>query len=237
MNLDIGISGAKLKRIAIISMTIDHLGAFVLGKYLFHPNIYFTMVENSADLFEFLKDVYEISRMIGRLAFPIYCFLLVEGFFHTKDIRKYALHLFLFALISEIPFDLALSGSWIFFRDQNVFFTLFLGLCLMYVLEYVENFFLKYPLSAMFFLIAYYFNPDYSWLGLLLILVLYTTEGNRRLQCILGALCVTWELPAVFAFVPIYFYNGTRGNQNKYFFYLYYPLHLLLFHLFYRLIV
>lgn len=237
MKPDRGISGIVLKQIAIVSMTIDHLAAFILGKYLYHPDIYFDMRLNSAELFEFLSDIYRISRMIGRLAFPIYCFLLVEGFFHTKNIKKYALHLFLFALISEIPFDLALSGSWVHLGDQNVFFTLFLGLCLMYALEYIGNLPLKYGISAILFAIAYYCNPDYSWLGLFLIFILYRTRDKRALQCVLGALCVTWELPAVLAFLPIYFYNGHRGEQNKYFFYLYYPMHLLLFYTCYRLII
>lgn len=237
MKQNIEISASGLKWIAVISMTIDHLAAFVLGKYLFHPDVYFNMIENSPDLFESLSQIYNISRMIGRLAFPIYCFLLVEGFFHTRNIKKYGFHLFLFALVSEIPFDLAVSGNWFYLQDQNVFFTLFLGLCLMYSLEYVKNIFLKYGACIILFFVSYYFNPDYSWLGLVLIFVLYRVRQIRWLQCFLGALSVTWELPAVISFIPIYFYNGMRGKQNKYFFYLYYPIHLLLFYTCYRLII
>ena len=96
-----GLDGFVLKSIAMVAMLIDHMGAVLFPQYLG-------------------------MRMIGRIAFPIYCFLLVEGAMHTSDIRKYELRLFLFALVSELPFDLAFQGT-IDFNHQNVFFTLLLG--------------------------------------------------------------------------------------------------------------
>lgn len=74
-----------------------------------------------------------IMRAVGRLAFPIFAFLLVEGYRHTSDIRKYFIRLFLFALISEVPFDLASTGQVFDLQKQNIFFTLAAGLIVLYL--------------------------------------------------------------------------------------------------------
>ena len=98
----------QLKWIAIITMLIDHVGAI-----FFPGNLVF--------------------RYVGRIAFPIFCFQLVEGFFHTRNIEKYMLRLGIFAIISEIPYDLAFRGNILDFEHQNVFFTLFLGILMLYL--------------------------------------------------------------------------------------------------------
>lgn len=78
-------------------MIVDH---FAVAIYVNTANYHF--------------DVYRIMRGIGRIAFPIYCFLLVEGFYHTHDVKKYISRCFLFAVISEVPFDLAVHGVWFY---------------------------------------------------------------------------------------------------------------------------
>ncbi len=115
--------------VALVTMFIDHVGAAVLSRLEDRSAAYHTP--------------YLVSRYIGRLAFPIFCFLLVEGFLHTRSVAKYARNLFIFGLISEIPFNLALYGKWIqldirYFlhgslkgTHQNVFFTLLIGLVMM----------------------------------------------------------------------------------------------------------
>ena len=110
MNWKAGITSYQLKWIAIVTMVIDHMGAI-----LYPTEMAF--------------------RYIGRISFPIFCFLLIEGFFHTRNIFKYMARLGAFALISEIPYDLAFKGKVLEFTHQNVFFTLFLGVLMMYVLE------------------------------------------------------------------------------------------------------
>ena len=112
-----GISGYWLKLIAVISMLIDHTSAVILEQI---PGL-------EAPAF--------FMRIIGRLAFPIYCFLLVEGFYHTRSRAKYAGRLFLFALISEVPFDLAFSRRMWDFSSNNVFFTLLFGLLVIWGVE------------------------------------------------------------------------------------------------------
>lgn len=134
-----GISGSTLKIIAIIAMLIDHIAAAVLEKVLIARG--YTLVDNN----QFLNDhqllyySYEIMRSIGRLAFPLFCFLLVEGFRHTRSIRKYALRLAVFALLSEIPFDLAFFSKPFYFGDQNVFFTLLIGVLVMVGFRFISE--------------------------------------------------------------------------------------------------
>ena len=121
--LPVGISGSTLKIIAIVTMLIDHTGATVLRAILNQPNIMDNLFNRDVWV-----SIYSASRSIGRLAFPIFCFLLVEGFVHTRNVYKYAGRMFLFALISEIPFDIALKGNLYIPQKQNVYFTLLIGL-------------------------------------------------------------------------------------------------------------
>ena len=102
-----GISGSTLKIIAIITMLIDHIGAGVLGRLLVVRGMNETADLNAwIDANSTLVITYQMMRFVGRLAFPIFCFLLIEGFEHTHDVKKYALRLLSFCLVSEIPFDL-----------------------------------------------------------------------------------------------------------------------------------
>ena len=116
-----GISGSTVKLVGIITMLIDHFAATVLARFLIRMRL-------SGEWSEPLYSAYNYLRMIGRLGFPIFCFLLVEGFGKTRSKAKYAVRLGIFALISEIPFDLAFSAKVLEFGYQNVYFTLFLGM-------------------------------------------------------------------------------------------------------------
>lgn len=207
-----------LKLIALITMIIDHYGAI------------------------FQRGIIEY-RIVGRLAFPIYAFLLVEGYFHTRDIKKYASRLLLFAFISEIPFDLAFTGR-IEFTHQNIFFTLFIGLMAMYFMDKVEDKNSKKTLVAMLAMIsATILYVDYSFIGIVYILAFYFTRGMGKKERIVkvGLIFLVVNLAlvgytqqfAIFSLILIYFYNGELGPRNKLlqtFFYLMYPLHLLIFY-------
>ena len=122
--LKVGLTGNTLKLIAIFTMLIDHIGAAVIEAGILSSND-MAILETERGMQWYLADI--VLRLIGRLAFPIFCFLLVEGFTHTGNEAKYARNLLLFALISEIPFDLAFFGRLFFPGAQNVYFTLFLG--------------------------------------------------------------------------------------------------------------
>lgn len=208
-----------LKIIALTSMIIDHYGA---------------IFQNSINIY----------RIIGRLAFPIYCFLLVEGYLHTNDIKKYAKRLFIFALISELPFDLAFYGK-LGFTHQNIFFTLLIGLGAMYFLDNKEKYNIK---KGSIFLIsgilAIVFSVDYNFIGIIYILAFYFTKDYtksirlpRVALIIFLANLISMSLTQQFALLAlpiIYFYNEELGPKNKplqMLFYTAYPLHLLIFYL------
>lgn len=210
-----------LKIIALISMIIDHYGA------IFHNDV-------------------EIYRIVGRIAFPIYCFLLVEGYTHTRNVKKYASRLLLFALISELPFDLAFYGS-LGFEHQNVFFTLFIGLVLMHLLDNKEG---KYNFNKNILwllggLLAMLTYVDYSFIGIIYILAFYYTKDYKNPEKLYRVALIIFltnlisaGLKQQFALLSlplIYFYNGKPGPKNKFLqllFYIAYPLHLLLFYIF-----
>lgn len=219
-----GFSGSTLKIIAMAAMLIDHIGAAVLARMIYAAgdiNVY---------------DVYVVLRKIGRIAFPIFCFLLVEGFVHTSDKKKYALRLGAFALISEIPFDLAFQSKVFGFDYQNVFFTLLLGLLAMIGYRYFEE---KYSIRNMQVILmqllavgvcmgaAELLKTDYGAMGVLCIMLLYVLRRNRFCQVMAGGILFLDNWTAIFGFLLSLFYNEKRGISLKYVFYLFYPVHLL----------
>lgn len=239
-----GISGCTLKMIAVITMLIDHTAAGVLGRYLSmsgYGSIYDIDSMNTwLDTYGALYTAYTVMRMIGRVAFPIYCFLLVQGYEHTRSRTKYALRLFLFALISELPFDLLFNGKVLEFGYQNVFFTLWIGLLTMMAFEWVESQQRLHSILRVLGMIAvlvagllaaHFLQTDYAATGVMCIMALYIFRWKKSYQIIAGCVAFLWELTAPLAFIPIGFYNGRRGRQIKYFFYAFYPVHLLVLYL------
>ncbi len=140
------IPGSTLKIIAMVCMLIDHTAAVLFDRILISRGLLdavnasdggasFLSTGNTAVIY--YADM--IMRAIGRISFPIFCFLLIEGFLHTHDVKKYALNLGIFALVSEVPFDLAFAGKPFYLNYQNVFFTLFIGLVMMIFLQKIDE--------------------------------------------------------------------------------------------------
>lgn len=244
-----GITGSTIKIIAIVSMLIDHIGAGILGRLIITSGyLNMALSGDMNEVMEWMMEngiifyTYSAMRMIGRLGFPIFCFLLVEGFQRTHDVKKYALRLGLFALISEIPFDLCFSGKVLEFGYQNVFFTLFLGLLTMIAFDWIAkkewvageglNKVVKVVFSVVALAVgagvAHFLKTDYAAKGVLCIMALYIFRKKKPLQIAAGCVAFLWEVTAPLAFIPIGFYNGKRGLKLKYFFYAFYPVHLLL---------
>lgn len=215
--------GEDLKLWAMWSMLIDHAGAVLIENTSLYQITGFRMLAVAC-------------RLIGRISFPLICFLLIEGFCHTEDRRKYLLRMGCFALISEIPFDLAFFGK-LDLQRQNVFFTLFTGILLLYALEKAET--LEHsPLIRSFMMAAAILAGcaaatagrfDYSYMGILLIAALYLFRKDRKKQCIAGAVLSLYELTAALAFILVGKYNGEKGDGRlpRNWFYIFYPLHLL----------
>ena len=221
----LSLSGTALKRIACLSMLLDHIGASLLENGLFKQESFWPGGVQLDD----------VLRLAGRLAFPIFCFLAVEGFLHTHDVKKYVRRLLLFGLLSEVPFDLAFFRTPFAPQHQNVYWTLALGVLAMAGLKRFEK---ENGLPGWQGLVwaggcaalALASNTDYHAIGVLIICTLYLTRADRKRQCLAGALLFLFELTAPLAFVLVWFYNGQRGACSplqKKAFYWFYPVHLL----------
>ena len=202
------LSGFQLKCIAILSMALDHTGAV-----LFPQEIWL--------------------RCAGRLAFPIFCFLIVEGFVHTHDVYRYMARMGVFALISEIPYDLAFRGVCLEFAYQNVFFTLLIGIAMMKLLSVTRLWPEKAAILILAMWLAVVLRTDYNFRGILLIFMLYVFREQKFLAAAAGGLwnflyTGTVQRYGVFSAVPMLLYNGKPGRRMKYFFYIFYPAHLLI---------
>lgn len=224
------LSAGTLKIIAIITMLIDHFAAGVYVNLFSRGYLYKWGMMDSA------VEIYNVCRNIGRFAFPIFCFLLVEGFFYTKSRLKYLRNLVIFALVSEVPFDLLLMQE-IGLSGQNVFFTLAIALGTIWGIEAVKekiqkktpgNYAAQIGIMLAGCLLAHVLSTDYSYYGIVLVLIFYYYRNNRILACIIGYIWFTFEPWCFPAFIALLFYNGKRGISLKYFFYAFYPAHLLL---------
>ena len=201
----------QLKLIAIITMLIDHIGAVLLPEYV-------------------------IMRYIGRLSFPIFCFLLTEGFFYTKNVKKYIFRLAVFAIISEIPYDLAFLNEYSDFSRQNVFFTLCIGVIMMYAISKTNDLTIKVIYLVLAMWGAQMLRGDYGYKGILLIAIYYFLREQQIVRAFLGAI---WNFIGnsviqafgAFAAIPILLYNGEKGKSMKYLFYVFYPVHLLILYI------
>ncbi len=225
----------------------------VPGKFsLSHPMLkwgalLFMAMDHFAVAFPVPEALYLVLRFIGRLSFPIFAFLVVEGVIHTHNIRKYFLRLGLFALISEFPFDCLLFhdipfSQWFptVFENQNVMFTLLLGAIGVYATIYFENqhkiwLGILATLAAMLLSIA--MQTDYPGLGVILMYIFYLYRKSpvpRATAVLLLFLLTTTSLNrfGFLALIPIGLYNEEKPAEKgwqKWFFYVFYPLHMLVF--------
>ena len=229
------LTGAHLKYIAMFFMLLSHLAqtGFIYGL----GNKYYAL----ADIFVFL----------GRISMPIFCFFTVQAVIYTKDFRKYMLRMFIFSLISEIPFDLALYGTPFYWESQNVIFTLLMGAITVYGIDYLRksnyNVVIKVLAGLLIIILArnlsLIMRTDYNVNGIVAIVLLYLAKDNKLLTALALLIAFYFEfrvfgyaIPISYGFVYlsiplIMLYNGQRGKQNKWAFYIFYPAHLLLIYL------
>ena len=217
-----------LKIIACITMFIDHVGYVIFKESSFF-------------------------NWIGRLAFPIFAFQISQGYIHTRNLKKYVIRLFIFALISQIPFILFYESLFDAFAI-NVIFTLLFGLIGIIVYDKINKL-LGIVLSICLGIIAEICSFDYGFYGVIVILLFYIFRNSKLLlisafsvatitkyacYIVYYLLETTINPTIVFKFyMPsiigtllsglfIGLYNGKKGNDSKYLLYLFYPLHLLL---------
>ena len=205
------LSGSWLKVIAILSMSIDHIA-------------YYYGINNPF--------VYDLMRTVGRIAFPTFAFLLAEGFVYTRNRQQYMLNLFVFAVLSEIPWLLMNHDN-----SHNVLFTLLAGVIGMYIIDSYRNRWATLTFLILIGCSILIAETDYSLNGYVLTLLFFMLRGRPSLQVLFG-LPLMYEygvLGILMAFAVIFLYNGERGfihgKPAKYAFYAFYPAHLMLIYL------
>ena len=227
-----GLSSFALKIIAVITMFIDHFGLLFLAHH---------------------HTAYMAARGIGRISFPIFTFILVEGFYYTHDRVRHGIILGIFSLISEIPYNM-MYGSFFDLGRQNVILTLFIGYMMIWALDSISKYKVNYSdnilkkigagrmntileLGVMLisFAMAYFLNCCYSYGGIMLILCFYAFRKHHigrvitNLAFNMGMYGYSIQWLGTLSIIPIAFYNEKAGKyQWKYFFYIFYPAHILL---------
>lgn len=201
----------QLKMIALLTMMIDHFGI------VFFPQM-------------------EIFRIIGRVSFILFAFLIAEGVIHTKDFKAYLKRLLIWAFISEIPFDLAMTGNIFDWHNQNVFFTLFLSTFGIYQIQHSDTRIKKIATIIATFFIADLLNVDYGIYGLAVIYSFYLIKKIELKLIVVQVLSSVstffinvFQMWSGLAFIPILLYNGKQGIKTGRMFYSFYAAHLLLF--------
>lgn len=211
-------SSFVLKIFAIIFMFIDHVG------YVFFP-------EQS------------LFRIIGRLAFPIFAFQIGIGFKHTKNKEKHILLLLLFAILSQIPFWL-MTNIHVTSSMLNVLFAFVFALTIIYCNDNIKSYFIKIPLSIILILLTFYIKVDYGVLGILLTVFLYYFAHNKFIAFIILASFTflhyvinnsILQLYCLISLLFIWLFNGKKGPNTKWFFYIFYPAHMLILFVGYKL--
>lgn len=217
------LSGAQLKYIAFLSMLIDHT-----NKALIYPILNEGILQHISNLFD----------IIGRIAFPLFAFFVVEGFFKTKNRKKYLTNLFVFAVISEVPFDMFLTSTFFNTRANNVLFTLALSLITIWIIDILKNKLenkppiLWYLVSVVVIIISCFismqFGLDYEHHSIIIVYLFYIFYNKPVVGCALAYLSIITEVWSILGFGLVLTYNGERGKQNKIINYWFYPVHLLI---------
>lgn len=212
------LTGAQLKYIAFISMLIDHVNKALIYPYL-----------NGGILYA-ISNIFDV---IGRIAFPIFIFLMVEGFFHTSNRWKYLRTLLIFAAISEVPFDMFTTCSFFEPNWNNIMFTLALVLITLWIIDSLKEkfskglwYFSSGVVLAIMCLIAMNSGVDYEHHAILIGYFFYIFHEKPVFAILFSFLSMYKEPWALLGFGLTLTYNGERGKQNKLFNYWFYPVHL-----------
>lgn len=220
-------TGFKLKVIAAVTMLIDHIGSIF-----------------------YLGDTY---RIVGRISFPIFAFLLTEGYKNTRSKKNYFLRVFLFGVVMQSI--VILLSTFDIINTQiplNIFLTLSTGIMMLMMIEYEESLWYKICIIFIFLIISDYVNLQYSWYGLLIIYLFYRIN-TRSIKMVVGFVLINIILLLYFNMLGRYYianiqmysllalpfiilYNGKRGLKVKYFFYFFYPIHLVILYGIYMII-
>ena len=216
------LNGAQLKYIAFLSMLIDHV----------NNGIVTPLLDGKGPLL-YISNIFSI---LGRIAFPIFIFFVVEGFFRTKSRQKYLINLILFGIITEVPFDMFTSKVFYNPNWNNMMFTLALCLVTVWIIDEIKgrikDKYLWYGISIVivmaFGLLSMLLSLDYDYHAIILAYVFYIFYDRPALGAAVGYISIIKELYSFLGFAMTITYNGKRGKQYKWFNYFFYPVHLLI---------
>lgn len=244
-----GLSQETLKLLACVTMLIDHI-----GYALVYPMYQQVSIVNGASMFaaQLLHTMYTVLRSVGRLSLPIFAFLLMEGFRYARNRKKYALRLAIGALLSEIPYNLVVSGSPVWRYQQSIMITLLLGFFALLAMERCEKLAWKSVAMIPFAILSELLQADYGWGGVVLIGLFELSRHmyNRNLIRFCGMLVLFHYMPSALlqfgnfslpmqalgalSMLFIAAYDGrkvTNSRAVQWGFYLFYPVHLIILYL------
>lgn len=215
-------SGAQLKYIAFISMLIDHVN-----------NALITPLLDGSGFLLYLSNIFSV---LGRIAFPIFVFFIVEGFYKTKNRKKYLLTLTVFGVITEVPFDMFTSKTFFNPYWNNIMFTLALCLITIWIIDTLKGKIKSkvswYTVSIIIVIFsglsAMELSLDYDYHAVVAAYIFYIFYDKPLLGAGLGYLSIIKELYSCLGFFMTLTYNGKRGKQYKWINYLFYPVHILI---------
>ena len=213
------IDGTTLKIIAMICMLFDHIG-------------------------DSLFPSQQWMRIIGRIALPLFAFCISEGYIYTKNRYNYLKRLFIFALISEIPFNLLVNNTFIFLNHQNVMFTFFISIISLIIYDKITSnkkigsYILGVIIVILLSLVSILLRTDYSYFAVLLVFIYYVfnNKGNNTRNIIATIYQLLVRNVGIYIYgalscIPIFLYNGKKGKGMKWLFYIFYPGHMLIIYL------
>lgn len=189
-----------------------------------------------------------LTEYFGRMSFPLFAFLITEGYVHTKDLKKYCFRLLVFGFISQIPymFFRSLVGEW---RLLNIMFTMALGLMAILVYDKIEKKYISIPIVIFVAYLGDILRVDYGSYGVLTVFIIYLLKNKKIILPIVYGMFVwfyyysileEWIFKFPYILYPIctwlssmimVLYNGKKGRKTKYFFYLFYPIHMIIVYL------
>lgn len=210
-------SAFALKLIACITMVLDHMKLVIPGT----QNIF--------------------TYCVGRIAFPIFAFLITQGYIHTKDLNKYTKRLAIFGFVSQIPYAIMIKNVMVL----NIMFTLLMGLFAITIYDKIKKKYISIPICLLTILVGEFINVDYGWFGISLILILYIFRDRKKIllplyillvilyffirgMLKLNPIAIAFGVGYIISIILILLYNGKQGKKMKYFFYCFYPLHMII---------
>lgn len=233
-----GISATTLKLIGVFFMLFGLVSAYILETHVF--DVTELVADGSSDGFTLPQLLDLIFFSLGGIAFPIFCFLLVEGLLNTSNVKRYLLRLFAFAVITEFIYDIANGNGWFYIQDQNVMFTLLISLITIALIrKFSGDMLIQSAAFCAGIFACHFINADFGTFGygVILTTLLYATREKKLFFNIAGPLLTivagifNGYLLALLAFIPINLYSGKRGIKCTYLFYAIYPVSLLVLHL------